>query len=50
MAKSTSFLARFGEALLCNGLLPGTDFPAGKQKPKSTPANVNPESHRKGGH
>jgi hypothetical protein len=45
---STGFLARLGEALLCNGLLPGTDFPAGKSKPQSAPANVNSESQRKG--
>ena len=35
MAKNGSFLARFGEALLCNGLLPGTDFPASKPKPQT---------------
>ena len=44
MAKSDSFLARLGEAWLCNGLLPGTDFPAPKPKPQtqSTQATVKP--------
>ncbi len=42
MAKSNSFLARLGESLLCNGILPGTDFPAPKPKPQTqpTPATV----------
>ena len=42
---STGFLARLGEVLLCNGLLPGTDFPAREPKPQLTQANVKSERH-----
>ncbi len=44
MAKRDNFLSRLGESLLCNGILPGTDFPAPKPKPQtqSTQATVKP--------
>ncbi len=44
MAKRDNFLARLGESLLCNGILPGTDFPAPKPKQSSSASQTTVKS------